>query len=212
VLERRIEVGRHSGVPPAALERYQSERRGRGMGVAEVVMPDRDLVEGVEVESDLGKWRVRETPGHAPSHVVLHQPERGLLISGDHLLGRVSLYFDYGYTPDPAGEFRASLDAVDRLGANLCLAGHGRPFRDIAAKIEANRRQVAADIERVRSALRERPRTPFEIVPTLVGTDDLSPMVVNWGMSQALSYLRHLELREEAGRVPGEDPERWQLA
>jgi glyoxylase-like metal-dependent hydrolase (beta-lactamase superfamily II) len=212
VLERRIEVGRHSGVPAAALERYQSERRGRGMGVAEVVMPDRDLIEGVEVESDLGTWYIHETPGHAPSHVVLHQPDRGLLISGDHLLGRVSLYFDYGYSPDPAGEFRASLDAVDRLGAELCLAGHGRPFRDVAAMIEANRRQVAADLERVRSALRERALTPFEIVPTLIGTDDLSPMVVNWGMSQALSYLRHLELREEVGRVPGEDPERWRLA
>jgi glyoxylase-like metal-dependent hydrolase (beta-lactamase superfamily II) len=211
VLERRIEVGRHSGVPPAALERYQAERRGRGTGIAEVVMPHRDLVEGVEVDSDLGPWRVHETPGHAPSHVVLHQPERGLLISGDHLLGRVSLYFDYGYTRDPAGEFRASLDAVDRLGADLCLAAHGRPFRDVAAKIEANRRQVAADLEHVRSALGERPRTPYEIVPTLVGTDDLSPMVVNWGMAQALSYLRHLELRDEVRRIPGEDPERWEL-
>ena len=46
-----------------------------------------------------------ETPGHAPSHVCLYQPERRLLISGDHLLGRVSLYFDAGYTPDPVGEF-----------------------------------------------------------------------------------------------------------
>ena len=51
--------------------------------------------------------QVAFAPGHAPSHVVLHQPDRGLLLSGDHLLGRVSLYYDYGYTPDPAGEFSA---------------------------------------------------------------------------------------------------------
>ena len=51
-----------------------------------------------------------ETPGHAPSHVVLHQPERRLLLSGDHVLGRISLYFDHGWTPDPVGEFLASLD------------------------------------------------------------------------------------------------------
>ena len=37
-----------------------------------------------------------ETPGHAPSHVCLHQPERRLLISGDHLLGRTVIFFDYG--------------------------------------------------------------------------------------------------------------------
>lgn len=212
VLERRIEVGLHSGVPRAALERYQSERSGRGVGIAEVVAPDRELVSGVELDTDLGTWQIHETPGHAPSHVVLHQPDHGLLISGDHLLGRVSLYFDYGHTPDPVGEFRASLDAVDRLGAGLCLAGHGRPFRGVAAKIEANRRQVAADLDRVLGALRGQALTPFEIVPTLVETDDLSPMVVNWGLSQALSYLRHLELRGEARRLPDTDPERWELA
>ena len=211
VMERRVEVARHSGVPAEALERYQSERRGRGMGVAEVVVPDRDLVAGVEVGSDLGPWQVHETPGHAPSHVVLHQPDRGLLLSGDHLLGRISLYFDYGHTPDPAGEFLTSLDVVDRLGATLCLAGHGRPFREVAAKVEANRRLVAEHLELIRSVLRERPSTPYEIVPRLVGTDELTPMVVNWGLSQVLSYLRHLDRTEQARPLLDEDPERWEL-
>jgi glyoxylase-like metal-dependent hydrolase (beta-lactamase superfamily II) len=63
---------------------------------------------------------------NAPSHVVLHQPERGLLLSGDHLLGRVSLYYDFGYSPDPAGEFLASLDRVDALDVQLILAGRLR--------------------------------------------------------------------------------------
>ena len=81
-----------------------------------------------------------ETPGHAPSHVVLHQPERGLLLSGDHILGRVSLYYDYGYTPDPAGEFLSSLDIVEQLDVDLVLAGHGRPVRDAPGLIAANRR------------------------------------------------------------------------
>ena len=211
MLARRVEVARHSGVPDDALRQYQSSRRGQGMGIAEVVAPDRELVAGVMVETDLGAFEVHETPGHAPSHVVLHEPRRGFLISGDHLLGRVSLYFDYGYTPDPAGEFLESLDRVERLGASLCLAGHGRPFREIAAKVEANRRLVAEQLGLVRGALRDGPRTPFELVPALVGKDDLSPMLVNWGLTQALSYLRHLELGGEARRLDGEDPERWEL-
>ncbi len=99
-LDRRIEVARQSGVPAAALELYE-QRRGTGTGIARLVEPDHELVPGVEVETDLGTWQVHETPGHAPSHVVLHEPESGLLISGDHLLGRISLFFDYGHTPDP---------------------------------------------------------------------------------------------------------------
>jgi glyoxylase-like metal-dependent hydrolase (beta-lactamase superfamily II) len=212
MLERRIEVARQSGVPAEALERYRSQRRGGGIGVAEVVLPDRDLTEGTEVDSDLGTWRVYETPGHAPSHVVLHQAERGLLLSGDHLLGRVSLYYDYGWTPDPAGEFLESLDAVERLELSLLLPGHGRPRRDPGALVAANRRAVHGRIERVREAIVDGPRTAFDVIPALLGEEPAGPMAVNWGLSEALAYLRYLELRGEAARSEGEQPERWRLA
>jgi glyoxylase-like metal-dependent hydrolase (beta-lactamase superfamily II) len=209
LFEQRIEVARQSGVPAETLARYESGRRNQGIGVAEVVLPDRELVSGVEVETDLGSWRVYETPGHAPSHVVLHQPERRLLLSGDHILGRVSLYFDYGYTPDPVGEFLHSLDVVAGLDVQLVLAGHGRPRRDAAALVEATRREVYERMGRVRRALAEGPRTPFEIVPQLVGEEAPSQMMIGWGLSEVLCYLRHLELGGEAERVEGEEPERW---
>ncbi|MBX5468751.1 MAG: MBL fold metallo-hydrolase [Thermoleophilaceae bacterium] len=209
--ERRIEVARQSGVPEAALRRHQEQRKARGYDIAGIVMPDRDLVPGVEVETDLGRWQVYETPGHAPSHVCLHQPERGLLLSGDHLLGRVSLYYDYGWSPDPAGEFLSSLDVLERLDAKLCLAGHGRPFRTVQAHIEANRKTVRERLERVRGALRPGPKTPFEIVPALLGEESPSELALVWGLSETLVYLRHLERLGEVDKVE-EDPDRWALA
>ena len=213
MLDRRIEVARQCGVPEDALRRYEESRRGEGIGVARVVEPDRELLEGVEVETDLGTWQVVETPGHAPSHVVLHQPDRGLLLSGDHLLGRVSLYYDYGYTPDPAGEFLDSLDKTARLDTQLCLAGHGRAFRNVGGKIEAFRERVLGNIDTVRRCVADGPKTAFEIVPDLLGTDDISPMIMNWALSQILCYLRYLELREEAVKVEGDDAaDRWALA
>jgi glyoxylase-like metal-dependent hydrolase (beta-lactamase superfamily II) len=216
MLERRIEVARQSGVPEAALRRYQESRRGESLGVARVVEPHRDLVPGVEIETDLGVWQVYETPGHAPSHVCLHQPDRGLLISGDHLLGRVSLFYDYGHTPDPAGEFLAGMDTIEPLDAKLCLPGHGRPFRDVHEHIDANRREVGERIERVRAALQDGgPKTPFEIVPTLIGEESATPMMVNWALSEVLSYLRYLEHREGAAKVEEAGAEgafRWALA
>jgi glyoxylase-like metal-dependent hydrolase (beta-lactamase superfamily II) len=207
--ERRLEVARQSGVPAETLAEYESARRGQGFGIAEIVTPDRDLVEGVDVETDLGAWRVHETPGHAPSHVVLHQPERGLLLSGDHLLGRVSLYYDYGYTPDPAGEFLASLDVVDRLDVQLVLAGHGRPVREARALAEANRRAVHDKLDGVRRAIADGPRTPFEIIPDVIETQLPPAMKVFWGLSETLVYLNHLERRGEAARVDDAEPERW---
>jgi glyoxylase-like metal-dependent hydrolase (beta-lactamase superfamily II) len=214
-LDRRIEVARSAGVPASALQLYEA-RRGQGMGIDRIVLPDLDLLPGVEIDTDLGRWQVYETPGHAPSHVCLHQPDRGLLISGDHLLGRVSLYYDYGYTPDPAGEFLASMDTIEPLNATLCLSGHGRPFRDVREHIAANRRAVHERIGRVRAALEQGAKTPFEIVPTLMQSDDLTPMVVQWGVGEALVYLSYLERREQVeklGEPAGDDDvERWALA
>jgi glyoxylase-like metal-dependent hydrolase (beta-lactamase superfamily II) len=209
-MERRLEVARQSGVPEAPLREYAQRRRGQGSGVAEIVMPDRDLVEGVTVDTDLGTWSVHHTPGHAPSHVSLFQPERRLLISGDHLLGRVSLYYDYGWTPDPVGEFLSSLDKVDALDARLCLAGHGRPFTDVRAHVEANRALVAERVEAVRAAIAAEPLTAYEVVPHVHGPG-LEPAAAAWLLSETLCYLTHLEVAGAARRVAGEQ-ERWVAA
>lgn len=209
--ERRFEIARQSGVPADALAAYREARSGEKFGIAEVVMPARELIPGVEVDTDLGTWQVHETPGHAPSHVVLHQPERGLLLSGDHLLGRVSLYYDFGYTPDPAAEFLQSLGAVDGLDVQLVLAGHGRPVRDARALTAANRRAVDERMERIRTALADGPRTAFDLVPEMWDLELPKPMMIGWGLTEALCYLNHMELQGEAERLDGADPERWSL-
>jgi glyoxylase-like metal-dependent hydrolase (beta-lactamase superfamily II) len=210
--ERRFEIARQSGVPADALEAYREARSAHKFGIAEIVMPDRDLLPGVEIETDLGAWQVRETPGHAPSHVVLHQPERGLLLSGDHLLGRVSLFYDMGWSPDPAGEFLSSLDVVDELEVQLILAGPGRPVREARALTDANRRAVNERLDRVRRSIADGPRAPFDIVPEMLDHDLPGMMMIGWGLSEALCYLRHLELRAEATRLEHGDQERWTLA
>ncbi len=209
-LDRRLEVARASGVPEAALRRYREQRKGQGYGIAEIVLPDRDLVAGTTFETDLGTWITVETPGHAPSHVALFQPERRLLISGDHLLGRVSLYYDYGWTPDPAGEFLTSLDRVDALDARLCLAGHGRPFTDVRAHVEANRALVGERVAAVHAALAGGRRTAFEIVPEVYGAP-ITELNAHWWLSETLVYLTHLEATGRARRILAEgEPERWE--
>jgi glyoxylase-like metal-dependent hydrolase (beta-lactamase superfamily II) len=204
---RRLEIARQSGVPREPLERYVAERGSQGTGIAGPFETAKDLLNGVTVATDLGEWTVHETPGHSPSHVCLFQPERRLLISGDHLLGRISLYFDYGYSPDPVGEFLGSLDIVERLGARLCLPGHGRTFADVHAHIQGNRKLVHERLEAVLAAVAGATPTPFEIVPHVYG-DALSARNGHWLLSKTLGYLTHLEAVGKVRRIAGE-PERW---
>jgi glyoxylase-like metal-dependent hydrolase (beta-lactamase superfamily II) len=165
----------------------------------------------VEVETDHGAWSVHYTPGHAPSHVVLFQPEQRLLLSGDHVLGRVFLYFDYGWTPDPVGEFLDGLDAVARLDARLCLPGHGRPFGDVAAHIEANRAEVQARLDAIEDAIAEDGEaSAFDLVRKVFG--EVDGMMISWALTVMLCFLTHLEragLVERVSSPDGQGPERW---
>jgi glyoxylase-like metal-dependent hydrolase (beta-lactamase superfamily II) len=209
--ERRMEVARSAGVPEEPLRQWANARRAQSSGVAGNVAPDRDLVAGVTVATDLGDWTAVETPGHAPSHVCLWQPERRLLISGDHLLGRVSPYYDYGHSPHPAGEFLTSLDRVEALDARLCLPGHGRTFTDVHGHIAANRELIAQRLDALEAVLREDgPSTAFDAVSRVFG-DALTPLNANWRLSETLCYLRHLQV---TGRAEGDgaSPERWRIA
>jgi glyoxylase-like metal-dependent hydrolase (beta-lactamase superfamily II) len=209
-LDRTIEVALQSGVPEEPLRRWADERRTAGSGQAGTLYSDRDLVPGVTIETASGAWDVVETPGHAPSHVCLHQREQRLLITGDHLLGRVSQYFDVGYTPDPVGEFLHSLDVVDALDARLALAGHARPFTDIPGHVEANRALLARNLDAVREALGSGALTAYEVARAVFG-ERFTEEMAGWQVTMARAWLTHLKALDQVA-VDGRDVDRWSLA
>ena len=123
---RRVEIARQSGVPRDPPRSRPLARRRPARAPTATCSP----ASTSRPTSAAGACTRRPATRRRTS--CLFQRERRLLISGDHLLGRVSLYFDYGWTPDPVGEFLASLDVDRALGARLALSGHGRPFADVA--------------------------------------------------------------------------------
>ena len=143
---------------------------------------------------------------------MLFQPQQRLLLSGDHVLGRVFLYFDYGWTPDPVGEFLDGLDAVERLDARLCLPGHGRPFGDVPAHIEANRAEVHERLDAIAEAIAEDGEaTAFDLVREVFG--EVDGMMMSWALTIMLCFLTHLERDGPGGarqaRLMSRQPERW---
>ncbi len=157
-------------------------------------------------------WQVHETPGHAPSHVVLHQPERKLLISGDHLLGRTVLFFDHGHTPRPGRRIparprrgRAARGRPGAAGARAALPRpRGEDRRGAAPGRRADRRRSAP-----RSPSGE--KTAFEIVGEIVGAENVDTPVSAWVLQIVLSCLDHLTILGEVAPVEGTDPQRWAL-
>ena len=151
-------------------------------------------------------------PGTLPRTSCCSSRERRLLISGDHLLGRVSLYFDYGWTPDPVAEFLDGLDTVEPLDARLCLPGHGRPFGDVPAHIEANRVEIASAPRRDRRSDR-RDGEADRVRPGAARVRSRRrAWMMSWALTLMLCFLTHLERAGRVERVKSPDeqePERW---
>jgi glyoxylase-like metal-dependent hydrolase (beta-lactamase superfamily II) len=195
----RLEIARAGGVPERVIATYGERIRNLPSGIAGLVTPDHLLVDGVTIESELGTWQVYETPGHAPSHICLFQPEHRVLISGDHVLGRISLHFDYGWTPDPVTEFLASLEVVDALDARLAVSGHGKPFTDVHSHIAGTRLLTEERLGKAVAALDGRPRTALELVPSIFD-EQLTPETAYWRLTETLCLLGHLELEGAVAR------------
>jgi glyoxylase-like metal-dependent hydrolase (beta-lactamase superfamily II) len=208
-VERRLELARLGGVPEPVLESFRTARAEATSGVARIVEPDRELREGDELMTDHGSWRVVETPGHAPSHIVLHQPESGLLFSGDHIGGKIFLFFDYGHTPDPVGEYLTSLDRVEALDTGLCLPGHGRSYREVPGKVRVYREEVHKQMGRVREVLGDEPRSSYEVIRGFVDGADLGPGTFGYALQMVMAYLDHLTARGEAERDDEGGIQRW---
>ena len=159
--ERRLEVARQSGVPLDALERYRAERGGQGYGVAEIVMPDRDLVPGVEVDTDLGRFDVYETPGPrplargAPPARSRAAPVRATTCSAASRSSTTTA----GRPTRPASSSTASTWWATSTCSSSWPATAG-PVRDARALVAANRKEVERQLDVVRAAIADRAAHP----------------------------------------------------
>ena len=100
----------------------------------------------------------------AASHVCLHQPDHRLLISGDHLLGRIVLWFDRGDTPDPVADYLRSLDVIaGAAGAPGAIGARAKPFLDVPGHIKGSREAVHEQLALALRALADGPRSAIEV-------------------------------------------------
>jgi hydroxyacylglutathione hydrolase len=147
-----------AGIAASTADAQAIARRDPGCCVAEYldqpVAPytvDEALGDGQLLRLGDVDWEVLHTPGHAPGHLSLWQPEERLLMVGDALSD-----YDVGWInraldgPDAAATALASLRRLAALDARVLLPSHGpiphrhrRGVRQRAAPRAAPRRRPA---------------------------------------------------------------------
>ena len=157
------------------------------------------LIEDNDVITLEGEPRIQlralHTPGHALGHLCFHDEDRGVLMTGDNIVGVGSVLID-----PPQGNMRVYLDSLERMRSipnlTVLLGGHGPAIATPYQKIDE---YISHRLERERNileAVRGGATTPKEIVEKVY--TDVSPKA--HGMAER-AVIAHLEKLKDEGHL-----------
>ncbi len=153
---------------------------------------DRLLADGDMFDLGGESFEAVGTPGHVANHLGFALPDRGIFLSGDHVMGWATTL-----VAPPDGSMAQYMDSLDRLMArseSLYLPGHGGPIaepRPLLRGLRAHRRmRERAIVER----LSQGDETIAAIVAAIYRQTDSRLMG-----AAALNVLAHLEFLAERG-------------
>ena len=155
------------------------------------------LIEDNDVITLEGEPRIQlralHTPGHALGHLCFHDEDRGVLMTGDNIVGVGSVLID-----PPQGNMRVYLESLERMRSipnlSVLLGGHGPAIATPYQKIDE---YISHRLERERNileAVRAGATTPKEIVEKVY--TDVSPKA--YGMAER-AVIAHLEKLKDEG-------------
>lgn len=172
------------------------------------------LADGQRLDFPGWELEVVWTPGHTPGHMCLVDRHAGVLMTGDHVLPRITPVV--GAHPadeaDPLADFLASLELVSGLGVDRALPAHERTFVGVPERVEELRSHHEARLEEVTRAVKARPRvTAWEVAQVLTWSRPLSGATGptrRLALAETQAHLVHLEARGTVARTQN-DVERW---
>jgi glyoxylase-like metal-dependent hydrolase (beta-lactamase superfamily II) len=151
---------------------------------------------------NVGDYRFEyvETPGHTKGHTCLYEPERKILVAGDHILLDITPNISlWNYEQNLLKEYMTSLDKVCKLDVRLVLPGHRRIFGDSKKRIRELKEHHRTRTEEVLSILEKGAMNAYQIASQMswdIDCDswDLFPVSQKWfATGEALAHLKYLD-------------------
>ena len=204
LLEQTARLMQINGVPPEELAKV----RDASVDMVEhviCVQPDVTLHGGETITTGMFTFQVLWTPGHSAGHICLYEPEKKVLISGDHILPgitpNVSKHPQSG--ENPLGRYLDSLQELKKLAVKLVLPGHEFPFTEYEPRIDELIRHHEDRSREILAAIKNKPETAYEIVQNITWSmsnrwQDIPPFHQRLALFETVA---HLELMTIDGRL-----------
>lgn len=159
--------------------------------------------EGETVRIGGHDWRVHTGFGHSPEHASLICESRGLMISGDMLLPKISTNVSvFSSEPDgnPLQQFLDSVRRMQSLSDELrVLPSHGIPFTGIAHRTQALLDHHEERLANLLVALEKGPQSARDIIPALFSRE-LDSHQLSFAIGEAIAHLHLLMHRGDITR------------
>ncbi|MCX4096754.1 MBL fold metallo-hydrolase [Nocardia sp. alder85J] len=137
-LRARIEgLMRPAGAPEPVIDEFLADLAGRIDRDAEPpAEPDLLLEDGDEVPLPGRRMQAIWTPGHTPGHLCLREARARVLMTGDHVLPRITpnLGVNSASEKSPLSSFLNSLERIAEFDDHEALPAHEYRFRGLAAR------------------------------------------------------------------------------
>lgn len=194
-----IESARLSGFPEDELLEAHNKHPGYKYG-PRGYLHFTNVREGDIITAGNYRFQCIETPGHTPGHICLYEPQKQVLVSGDHVLHDITPNISHwSGNGNPLEEYLESLDKVRDLKITLVLPGHRSLFRDLKGRIEELKLHHRKRTGEVLSILEKGNLNAYQVA-ALMSWDltydswDQFPVPQKWfATGEALAHLRYLE-------------------
>lgn len=215
LLDRVATALRRMGAPPDEL-----------VGLQQAAMPVRPLVEIAEPDilledgdrPEVPGWDLRAiwTPGHSPGHLCFYESGRQLMLSGDHVLPRITpnIPFHPQAGANPLADYLASLDKLLPYDVVEVLPAHEYRFVDLAGRVAELHAHHAERFAEVLEVLSSGPASAWDIASRMTWSrpwEAIAGFMRRAAVGEAVSHLRALEQRGAVRFEEGE-PTLWRRA
>jgi len=189
---------RWCGASEEHVAKFAAFAESRVSGRRVMARADRFLGHGELVDVPGVRLRAIWTPGHSPGHLCFHDETRGLLLTGDHVLPRITPNISvYDLTSQPLEEYLTSLASLSGIQPAEVLPAHEYRFTDLDSRLGALRAHHAERLAEALGILRARSaaQSAWQVATQVSwsrGWDELSAFQHQAALGEVVAHLRHL--------------------
>lgn len=186
-----------NGVPPLSTPQMTQGSMNMIDKVAPVP-PDTEVKGGESLKVGGFDFEVIWTPGHSPGHICLYEPNRKVLLTGDHILPTITpnVSIHAQTHGSPLGDYMRSLAALLDLDVEYVLPAHEFETKELVRRIREIEEHHELRLEEMRNCVDRGGSTAWDVagrVKWATGSlADFEPFMQRAAVGETIAHLEYL--------------------